>query len=107
MKALASVAFATLVTACSTVPTTSMDSADAKGSTRTASSASSASGEMYCWKDKLMTEGSELRCNWSANRKEACETKYSSSISRDKLTAEPQDAGRCANGQWLVKVTAR
>ena len=68
-------------------------------------SAATPAGAQYCKKDRLSTEGDQLVCNWSTSVAEACASNYSSSVSKGAVRAGPQDATRCANGQWLVSVT--
>lgn len=61
----------------------------------------------YCWKDTLNNRGDTLACNWESNRMDACRLKNHSTLARDAIASGPEDAGRCDNGQWLVKVTTR
>lgn len=61
----------------------------------------------YCWKDTLGTRADTLVCNWETNRMDACRMRTSSTLARDTIASGPVDAGRCDNGQWLVKVTTR
>ena len=77
------------------------------GPTASTAGASAAAGAQYCKKDRLSTEGDTLVCNWAATVKEACASDFSGSVSRSAVRAGPQDAGRCANGQWLVSVTTK
>ena len=70
-------------------------------------SAAAPAGAQYCKKDRLATEGDALVCNWSASMAEACASNYSSSVSKGAVRSGPQDASRCANGQWLVSVTTK
>ena len=77
-------------------------------STSVASSAAAApAGAQYCKKDRLSTEGDALVCNWSTSMAEACASNYSSSLAKGAVRSGPQDASRCANGQWLVTVTTK
>jgi len=66
-----------------------------------------AAGTYFCWKDKLNPEGDALYCNWEGNTTDACKSSYSSSLAKGAIAAGPKDAGRCANGQWLVEVTTK
>lgn len=66
-----------------------------------------APGTYFCWKDKLNPEGDALVCNWEGSAADACKSSYSSSLAKGSVAAGPKDAGRCANGQWLVQVTTK
>jgi hypothetical protein len=61
----------------------------------------------YCWKDTLNTRGDALACNWETNRTDACRLRNTRTLAKDTIASGPVDAGRCDNGQWLVKVTTR
>ena len=61
----------------------------------------------YCWKDTLGTRGDALACNWETSKMDACRMRNNSTLARDAIASGPVDAGRCDNGQWLVKVTTR
>lgn len=63
-------------------------------------------GSHYCWKNKLATEGDNLVCNWADSVADACRSTHSTSMSKGSVGA-PKDAGRCANGEWLVQVTTK
>ena len=80
-------------------PQASMGSAE---STSTRSAAA-----YYCAKDKLVTEGGMLRCNWEATIDDACRVGKSSTLDRTSLASDPKPAGRCSSGEWLVKATPR
>ena len=62
---------------------------------------------MYCWKDKLQVTGTSFLCNWAESTEEACKGNPMTDISKDVVTAEPTNAKRCNNGQWLVQVTKK
>ena len=68
--------------------------------------ASPASGEMYCWRDRLAGTTGTLDCNWASSRKEACDSDNFAKLEAARYT-EPRKAGMCANGQWLVVVQSR
>jgi len=61
----------------------------------------------YCAKDRLNANGALLECNWQATIDEACTLTKSSALERASLASDPQPAGRCNSGQWLVKATPR
>ena len=61
----------------------------------------------YCAKDRLNPSGDSLECNWQPTAEEACRYMKSSVLSRASLASDPQPAGRCSTGDWLVKVTPR
>lgn len=67
----------------------------------------SAAGVQYCKKDRLATEGDALVCNWAASVADACELNNVASVKKSAVRAEPANAGRCSNGQWLVSVTSK
>ena len=77
------------------------------GADASSGAASPGAGTYYCWKDTLNTRADGLACNWESNRMDACRMRNNSTLSRDTIAAGPVDAGRCDNGQWLVKVTTR
>lgn len=64
-------------------------------------------GSYYCWKNKLAAEGDNLVCNWETSAADACRSTHSTSMSKGTVGAGPKDAGRCANGEWLVQVTTK
>ncbi len=61
----------------------------------------------YCWKETLGTRSDALVCNWETSRTDACRLRNTSMLARDTIASGPVDAGRCDNGQWLLKVTTR
>jgi len=69
--------------------------------------AASASGTYYCWKDRLVEEGSNLVCNWERSASDACRSDAVVSLAKSGVSGTPQRSRRCDNGQWLVTVTAR
>ena len=83
--------------ACTNVPMASVSD-----STPTVASVS---GERYCWKRNLAESGDKLYCNWS-DRGNACERADSTAIEVSRYTA-PAAAGRCENGNYLVRVQPR
>ena len=71
-------------------------------------SAHAASGTYFCWRDRLVTEGDNLVCNWDANAGDACQAFHTRTpLSRASIASGPTDVKHCDNGQWLVKVTMR
>jgi len=65
------------------------------------------SSTQYCWKDRLMDDGKSLTCNWVANRADACEATHRSALAKSAVSTGPEAAGRCNNGQWLMRVTTK
>ena len=86
-------AAAWLLVSCASVETAVVDTAGS--STR------------YCWKDRLMDDGRGLTCNWVASRADACEATMRSTLPRSAVSTGPEAAGRCNNGQWLMRVTTK
>lgn len=76
-------------------------------SVQTAVGDTGGSATQYCWKESFVDEGTNLRCNWVASRKEACETTYRTTLAKSAIASGPEAAGRCNNGQWLVQVTLK
>jgi hypothetical protein len=76
-------------------------------STGTAGSAAPSASAYYCAKDRLNVNGANLECNWQPTMDEACRLTKSRSLERGSLAADPQPAGRCNAGQWLVKAVPR
>ena len=72
-----------------------------------ASGVASTSNSLYCWKDRLLTEGDNLTCNWAASTTEACKETTRTNVSKNAIVGGPVDAKRCDNGQWLVHVTKK
>jgi hypothetical protein len=70
-------------------------------------SAAPAASAYYCAKDRLNPNGTNLECNWQPTIDAACSLTKSSVLERESLAADPQPAGRCNSGQWLVKATPR
>ena len=62
---------------------------------------------LYCWKERLHTDGDDLICNWAESTREACEATKRTNISKATITSEPTTVKRCNNGQWLVQVTKK
>ena len=75
-----------------------------QASTRTAAASSPV---YYCAKDHLIEQGNRLECNWQPSADEACKFMESSTLERASLASDPQSAGRCNTGVWLVKVSRR
>ena len=97
-KALLFAAASTLsLAACTNVPMASVSD-----STPTAASVA---GERFCWKRNLAQSGEKLYCNWS-DRGRACERSDSTAIEVARYT-EPVAAGRCEDGNYLVRVQPR
>ena len=70
----------------------------------------SLSGEQYCWKRILAEKDGKLYCNWVSDLSKACAEErgrdYSTAVEM-KRYSEPQAAGRCENGNYLVRVQPR
>jgi hypothetical protein len=77
------------------------------GSVPTAPAGAAKQASLYCWKDRLATEGDALACNWEASAREACRSTYTTRVGREGIASGPVDAGRCDSGVWLVSVTTR
>ena len=75
--------------------------------TKDSAPAMAAAGTYFCWKDKLNPEGDTLVCNWEGNTTDACKSSYPTPLAKASIATGPKDAGRCANGQWLVQVTTK
>ena len=73
----------------------------------TTGSAASSASAYYCARDRLNVNGANLECNWHRSVDEACRLTNSSALERESLAGEPQPAGRCNSGQWLVKAMPR
>jgi hypothetical protein len=69
--------------------------------------ASAAGGTYYCWRDRLVDQGSNLVCNWENSAVDACESHATVSLAKSNVFGTPQSSRRCENGQWLVTVTSR
>jgi hypothetical protein len=65
------------------------------------------SGTYYCWKDRLTTEGERLGCNWAPTVADACRFNEFNYVDKKATAGEPEKAGRCQNGEWLMKVTTK
>ena len=76
-------------------------------SVQTATSGASTFSSLYCWKDRLLTEGDNLTCNWAPSTTEACKETTRTNVSKNAIAGRPVDAKRCDNGQWLVHVTKK
>ena len=61
----------------------------------------------YCAKDRLNVNGAMLECNWQPTVDAACSQTRSTVLDRALLGSDPQPAGRCSTGVWLVKVSSR
>lgn len=97
-KALLFAAASTLtLAACTSTPMASVSDASP--------TATSAPGERFCWKRNLTESGGKLYCNWS-DRARACERADSTAIEAKGYTA-PVAAGRCEDGNYLVRVQPR
>jgi hypothetical protein len=72
-----------------------------------ATAASPSATAYYCWKDRLITEGDALLCNWEANARDACYSSGRTPLSKSAIVSGPSEVKRCDNGQWLVKVTTQ
>ena len=99
MKIAVALAGALVVSACAT--------SGGKPAATSAASQQVSAGTYYCWRDKLVTDGDTLVCNWEKDRMNACEVAFPVTIKRSAVSVGPSDAGRCNNGQWLVVVTTR
>jgi len=69
--------------------------------------AASSSPSYYCVKENLLASGDRLQCNWQPTADEACKFADVSVMERGSFSSDPQPAGRCNTGQWLVRVTRR
>ena len=99
MRKLWSLAVAAMlpITACTTAPMAS--STAANGDTLP-------SGTQFCKKNHLGTGGGQLQCSWMADRKQACQAHEGKSLDAGRYT-EPEYAGRCENGENLVRVSPK
>ena len=100
MKKIAGFAVATMaiLSGCSGLQSSTASSAP--GATARASG-------YYCQQERLNTNGDRLECNWQPTAEEACRYANSMTVTRSSVTSDPQPAGRCSSGQWLVRVTSR
>jgi hypothetical protein len=98
MKKALCIAAAGLVAACA-----GPQAATESGGARAARS----SAAYYCARDRLNPAGDTLECNWQPTADEACRFMKTSVMNRASLVSDPQPAGRCSTGDWLVKVTPR
>ena len=73
--------------------------------TRTAAATPAAA--YYCTQERLAADGDRLECNWQPTADEACKFGDVSVMQRGSLASDPQPAGRCNTGQWLVRITRR
>ena len=78
-----------------------------QASVATAGSAPSGAPAYYCAKDRLNVVGAQLECNWQTTADAACSQTKSSLLDRASLGSDPQPAGRCNTGVWLVKAIPR
>ena len=60
-----------------------------------------------CWKDSLIDDGKSLSCNWETSKSEACRSTNRTLLPKESVASGPENAGRCDNGQWLVRVTTK
>ena len=97
-KALCIAAATALVAACAG-PQASTESRGAAAGARVSA--------YYCAKERLNPQGDRLECNWQPSVADACRFTNSSALSRASLASDPQPAGRCSTGDWLVKATPR
>jgi hypothetical protein len=72
-----------------------------------AATAATPSPAYYCSKERLNDNAGHLECNWQPTAEEACRFGNTRVLQRDAMAADPQPAGRCNTGQWLVKVMPR
>ena len=72
-----------------------------------ASTAQPVAGKYFCWRERLVTEGDKLICNWDTNASDACNSMTRTPLDRRSIATGPQNVKRCDNGQWLVEVTTR
>ena len=98
MKSLPCVLVAAVIAVGCAVPRASIESS--------AAAAPRASG-YYCAKERLAADGERLECNWQPTADEACKFADTTVLQRGALASDPQPAGRCNTGQWLVKVSPR
>ena len=73
----------------------------------TASASAASAGAQYCKRDRLGEQGDKLVCTWSASIADACENSNVSEVPKSAVASGPANAGRCANGQWLVTIATR
>ena len=69
--------------------------------------AMSSGSAMYCWEDKLSTQGDNLVCNWEPTTAAACDASYLTPLSKATVAKGPDKIRMCTNGKWLVQVTLR
>jgi hypothetical protein len=96
---------ALLLAAASTVVLAACTSAPMASVSDSSPTVASKDGERYCWKRNLSESGGKLYCNW-ADAGRACERGDSTPIEVARYT-EPVAAGRCDDGNYLVRVQPR
>jgi hypothetical protein len=74
---------------------------------KTQPTAIAAGGTYYCWRDRLVDDGSNLVCNWESSVVDACDSHARVSLAKSNVSGTPQNSRHCDNGQWLVSVTSR
>lgn len=93
---------------CAVLPITFLAAcASIESSTGNATGQNAVSPIMFCWKDRLQAEGSDLVCNWAGSAAAACKETFSSKLGKSAIASGPTDAKRCDNGQWLVQVATK
>ena len=84
--------------ACSGLPTASTNGSSG--------SYVAASGEQYCFKRNLVQSNGKLYCNWVSDRDQACTARSDTGLEITRYS-DPQPAGRCETGEYLMKVAPR
>jgi len=80
--------------------------ATAPGAPAMAAASAACGPMMFCWKGRLTGDASKMNCNWEASKDEACKSATFTTIEGGRYT-EPEAAGMCSNGQWLVAVRSK
>jgi len=85
--------------ACSHMPMAST-------SEKASNTAVATSGEQYCFKRNLVQSDGKLYCNWVSDRADACTARADKGLEIARY-GDPQPAGRCDTGEYLMKVAPR
>jgi hypothetical protein len=76
----------------------------ATANTGNVAAASAATGTQYCWQERLSSSGGKHTCNWSGDKRSACEGREFTTVEAAGYSA-PRKSTMCANGQWLVEIS--
>ena len=99
-KVAIAVTAATMLAACATT-----GNGNGHGSGSAKAQVSAAGAKQYCLESRLASAGTRHNCNWSSDKKLACEGDMPFTTRDATRFTAPRTSSQCDNGKWVVEMS--